>query len=430
MENLNKDNLLEVLCKIIGTVIQSNDETIQLKSEYSEKTIILNINKLFEEYEKCNNLIEVEELSFVSKNYYEVAIKDVSSNLLYRDTKELFSTEDIENKINYNIDTPSYKFILVQLNNLMQYENYEKILLQQFPSRMFLKRRLERFEEKEIDAYTYLTSTYFRNQTIQIHSEKERGFSEFNELLSSYIFQISYNYNSVLVPQKSIQDLFKRRGLLLRHRNKISDAENEFDPPRRKYIGELVSYYQMAMASDSPYLEFISYYHVIEYFFDTVFNDELVKKIREKITLPTFSYKRKKDILDLVKMISKLSNVRNEGLIYNELNALTLTLKKYLNIEDLCNEINNQDINYIDYLKNEKVVFSNGDVVNLNNPDKDCICKELANRIYSTRNALVHSKELENSKYKPFHDDKTLSKEMLLLRLIAEQLIINTSQIL
>ena len=92
MENLNKDNLLEVLCKIIGTVIQSNDETIQLKSEYSEKTIILNINKLFEEYEKCNNLIEVEELSFVTKNYYEVAIKDVSYNLLYRDTNELFST--------------------------------------------------------------------------------------------------------------------------------------------------------------------------------------------------------------------------------------------------------------------------------------------------------------------------------------------------
>ena len=119
MENLNKDNLLEVLCKIIGTVIQSNDETIQLKSEYSEKTIILNINKLFEEYEKCNNLIEVEELSFVTKNYYEVAIKDVSYNLLYRDTNELFSTEDIENKINYNIDTPSYKFILVQLNNFI-----------------------------------------------------------------------------------------------------------------------------------------------------------------------------------------------------------------------------------------------------------------------------------------------------------------------
>ena len=94
------------------------------------------------------------------------------------------------------------------------------------------------------------------------------------------------------------------------------------------------------------------------------------------------------------------------------------------------NEIEEQDKKYILYLKTEKVLFSDGDVVNLENNDFDCVCKELAKRIYKTRNALVHSKELESSKYKPFHDDKILLKEMLLLRLLAEQVIIKTSQIL
>ena len=169
---------------------------------------------------------------------------------------------------------------------------------------------------------------------------------------------------------------------------------------------------------------------MLEFFFDTVFNDELVNKIREKITLPTFSYKRKKDILDLVKDISKLTSVGNDGIIHNELNALTLTLKKYIDITNLRNEIEEQDKKYILYLKTEKVLFSDGDVVNLENNDFDCVCKELAKRIYKTRNALVHSKELESSKYKPFHDDKILLKEMLLLRLLAEQVIIKTSQIL
>ena len=308
----------------------------------------------------------------------------------------------------------------------MDYKDYTRLLPLQF--RIFLKTQLDKIASNEIGIYEFLKNAFFRNQTIQIKSEKERSISEFNELVSSYVFQISYNYNIILVPQKNIEYLFKRGGMLRRKRNKIS--EKEFDPPRRKYKSELVDYYQMAMSSQNPYLEFISYYHVIEYFFDSVFNDELVNKIREKITLPSFSYKRKRDLLDLVKLILKLSSVGNNGIIHNELNALTLTLKKYIDINDLRKEIENQDKNYINYLKTEKIIFSNGDVVNLENNDFDCVCKELAKRIYNTRNALVHSKELENSKYKPFHDDKILLKEMLLLRLIAEQLIIKTSQIL
>jgi hypothetical protein len=77
---------------------------------------------------------------------------------------------------------------------------------------MFLKRRFEEIEGDEIGIYDFLKNSFFRNQTIQIKSEKERSINEFNELVSSYVFQISYNYNTVLVPQKNIQDLFKRRG--------------------------------------------------------------------------------------------------------------------------------------------------------------------------------------------------------------------------
>ncbi len=429
MKNLNQENVIDILCELIGEVINSEDDLIQLKPEYTDKIVNINISEVLKTYEKCSFTIQTDELLLATKNSYEIVIKDVNSNFIFRNSKELFSVEDIENKINYKIDFPSFEFILIQIDHLMDFEDYKRLISLQIP-RMILRRRVEEIADKEIDIYTFFKNSFFRNQTIQIKSEKERNISEFNELVSSYVFQISYNYNTVLVPQKNIQDLFKRRGMLSRQRNRFSEIEKEFDPPRRKYISELVNYYQMAMASESPFLEYISYYHIIEFFFDTVFNDELVTKIREKITLPTFSYKRKKDILDLVKFISKLSNVGNDGIIHNELNALTLTLKKYIDITDLRNEIENQDKNYVNYLKKEKVLFSNGDVVNLENNDFDCVYKELAKRIYNTRNALVHSKELESSKYKPFHDDKILLKEMLLLRLIAEQLIIKTSQIL
>lgn len=429
MKNLNEENVVSVLCNLVGNIIYENNNLIQVKSEYTDKIISFSNIEILKVYEECASIIHTDELSFATKNVYEIVIKDVNSNFGFRNSKELFSVEDIENRINYKIDFSSFKFILVQLDRLMDYEDYEKILSLQLP-RMFLRRRFEEIEGDEIGIYDFLKNSFFRNQTIQIKSEKERSINEFNELISSYVFQISYNYNTVLVPQKNIQDLFKRRGILIRQRNRFSEIEKEFDPPRRKYISELISYYQMAMASESPYLEFISYYHVIEYFFDTVFNDELVNKIREKITMPTFSYKRKKDLLDLVKLVLKLSSIGNDGMVHNELNALTLTLKKYIDITDLRKEIENQDKNYINYLKTEKVLFSNGNTVNLNNNDFNCVYKELANRIYITRNALIHSKELENSKYQPFHDDKVLLKEMLLLRLIAEQLIIRTSQVL
>ena len=129
-------------------------------------------------------------------------------------------------------------------------------------------------------------------------------------------------------------------------------------------------------------------------------------------------------------MITNMKNYGNDGVSRNELSALCITIKKHINLHSLIDEINNYDPQYIDFLKTKKVSFSDGDIVNLRNSDEQCVCKELANRIYKTRNALVHSKEMETSKYKPFHDDKALNEEMLIIRLIAEQLIINTSRVL
>ena len=52
----------------------------------------------------------------------------------------------------------------------------------------------------------------------------------------------------------------------------------------------------MALVSESPYLEYLSYYHVVEYFFDSIIDEDIIKKVKNKITMPDFSYKRDKDI--------------------------------------------------------------------------------------------------------------------------------------
>jgi len=201
------------------------------------------------------------------------------------------------------------------------------------------------------------------------------------------------------------------------------------DPPRRHYISDLVHHYQLAVGADNPFLEFISYYHVAEHFFETVFNQDLVEKIRNKITQPEFSYKRKKDIGQLIKDISKSLQIRNESITFSELEALRLTLENYIDFDDLKSKIDEYDPTLLGYYRTTKVQFSGGDEVDLSGKDESLLAKKLASRIYKTRNAIVHSKESDKSKYMPFRDDKILVREVPLLRFIAEQIIIDSSNI-
>jgi hypothetical protein len=55
--------------------------------------------------------------------------------------------------------------------------------------------------------------------------------------------------------------------------------------------------------------------------------------------------------------------------------------------------------------------------------------KDLVQRIYFTRNAIVHSKDGEKGKYLPFSHEKQLVKEVPLLRFISEAIIISNSNV-
>jgi hypothetical protein len=81
------------------------------------------------------------------------------------------------------------------------------------------------------------------------------------------------------------------------------------------------------------------------------------------------------------------------------------------------------------YYASNKVEFSGGDTIRFNG-DQSEVIKALARRIYKTRNALVHSKDGPKGKYTPFTDDRWLIPEIPLMRFIAEQIIIATSELL
>ena len=118
-------------------------------------------------------------------------------------------------------------------------------------------------------------------------------------------------------------------------RIRLNRRDRELDPPRKTYNSDLVYHYQMGVSSGIPYMEYISYYHVIEHFMDKIFHEDFVNQIRRKLTDPGFSYNRDKDIKQLIKVMGDRIKIQKGEVRFDEKEALKLTLKKYLDIENL-----------------------------------------------------------------------------------------------
>src|SRR5690606_5901950 len=193
------------------------------------------------------------------------------------------------------------------------------------------------------------------------------------------------------------------------------------------YQQDLILYYQKGISSESADLQFLSFYHILEHFFEKIYNDDLVRTIYDKLTAPSFSYKRSKDLVSLVNVIQDKLKYKNEEFQINEPEALRLVLDKFIeDFDELKNNIKIYDEVLLNYYKSNEVSFSKGNRVNFDE-ERSVILKNLRERIYKTRNSIVHSKDTDKSKYLPFKHDKELSREIILMRIIAEKIVIGSS---
>lgn len=64
------------------------------------------------------------------------------------------------------------------------------------------------------------------------------------------------------------------------------------------------------------------------------------------------------------------------------------------------------------------------------NPDTHNVYRDLGQRIYKTRNSIVHNKKNEPAMYEPFKHDPELQKEIPLMRFIAEEIIENSGELI
>ena len=363
-----------------------------------------------------------ETTALYTDNKYELIVREESGAPIRRLSEDKLEISNEEIGVNYELSAASDEY-LVWLICAMR----ENLSPRDFRFNVFFNPRIDRLleEKSEVSPFEFIRSTSFRFLTLKITSEKKLTTPQFVKLTHSFLFHIGYNLDIALVPQRLLEEI-TRRGRITRMRRSRTE---ELDPPRRLYNEDLVQHYLLAVSTDNPVIEFLSYYHVLEHFFESVFNDELVDSIRTKLTNPGFSYKRKKDINLLINSIKRALQIRSETITFSESEALRLCLVRFVDLVDLRDKLKEYDEALVEYYQQNKVAFSNGPEVDLETNDRENVFRLLTKRIYATRNSLVHSKDGDKERFTPFRDDRVLVKEVPLMRFIAEMVVLAESSV-
>lgn len=392
--------------------------------DYSEDSISYTVGEKSYEFSKSdyNNITndamksDLSQFTVLTNNSYEVIIyqtnKMVRRLLPYKLEERIVST-NIKDSMN-NIE---YKF--QEISDVMVWNIIKEIDLESLKRTFMIFPPRLRGDEGE-NLFNLLRVCFRNPYSLIVSYKKDIDKNKLNDYINSFLFNFCYNYGYSFRIMNSLDEL-----LNIRYRNKNSSYKSEeLDAPRLLYKQDLTEQYHMAVSSEDPFVQFIGFYHIMEYFYEEIYKEGVVNNVKEILLDPGFSTKRKKDIMKLVDLINKK---RTESTVGSELEALELTLRKYIDIEKIIEKLNEIDEDIIEYYKNNKVNFSNGDAIDLIG-DKKHIFKKLANRVYKTRNSLVHSKSNEvrlNERgiYKPFKDSKALLKEIPLLKWYQKRLL-------
>ena len=386
------------------------------KSWEIEKSAIEDLLEKLKEKKIKDETILYDEYSYEALVKFEIS-RPVPFRLFFDEERLL--KDDPTNGIVYELSKPTDEYLLFILDALRESE-YWAYIFRFFPSRV-MKERVSREKLEFFELLSKITRIY----TLKIKSRESMSSDRFSKLATSFLFNLSYNLDIAIIEVKFLHELTRYRITRVR-RSRI----DEIEPPHRIYNHDLVYHYQMAISTDSVPLQFLSFYHVIEHFFHDIYHEDLINTLKAKITSPDFSYKRKRDLENLIKLISQKIKYKDEELLYNEQEALYLTLKKYVRLDNLIAKLREYDELLMDYYQKNKVSFSKGTPTNFSLSDTEKIFKQIADRIYKTRNSIVHSKEGGKPRYVPFRHDKELAMEIPLIRFITEEIIINTSEVI
>lgn len=331
---------------------------------------------------------------------------------------------DMSNKIKYALGYPSIEyciFLLIEIIDNYKRENRAPLL----PFRLRRSIDLNRIQDNTEITFQTLLPHMINELSLRIDTVDPANPSDFRDYKTSFLFQFMYRSRLALIEFSDIDDIF--------HLNRTTRDQIDFTqldtPPLRKYSSDVVDYYKLALASNDPYIKYLSFYHIMEYFYDEVFKKKMVEDLRAKITHPDFAYKNDEKVYQIALFVKNRMQMDDKSGLGDERESLKYVLCEYVPMDDLKTRISIIDSNAIQYYQTTKVGFCNAPIIPWG--DTQGVYSQLAKRIYYIRNSLVHSKSGKNNeRYKPYSDEMQLQKEIPLAQAIAELIIINSSSIM
>ncbi len=392
------------------------DDTIKLgNSDIDNKIFVFKESEFNHLFNINRNNSSNKSLEIYRDNYYEVLLQ--SDSYRYMSEYDCKEYSDEVNKIKYYHGEISENLVFWMLCN----GNTEMLTSLFRQSRIIiLKHRVnELFQEQENSLLVLISKFILRRyNSLIIEFEGKITLSKAQSYMYAYVYTYMYNRQTSIYPCFELNSLFPQRIILRRN--------GDFDYPKKIYNQELISYYNEAISSSILSHKYLSFYHILEYFYENIFIEDQISKAKEIISDVGFSYKRKTDIAKLIKNIQ--SKAIDKDVAINEKTALSLLIQKHIKQEQLKERlIERYEQDFLEELK-RKVEFSDGNIIIFSNEDEKQYIDSLTNRIYKTRNAIVHSKESftegkKNNKYQPIKDDKELFTEIELIQVIAEIII-------
>ena len=397
---------------IIGNI--EEDFKVEKTNHLFKSSIILNdrlVKKIYKELlEK-----EIKSMEIVKDTYYEIPIiaendeKFLKKSILYNNFDKII---DETNKIEYEITPMSLENCINMLRIALKDTKTETEVKWEFNKAInFSEVPFDRYDIKNEKSIQDIFYKIFKLKTLKITSEKVYDQEKFKNLATSFLFEIMVK-NDVGI---SIQNnLYK--ALYLHDEWEDNKIKNFGKAPLSFYNKNVINYYKRALAANNAYIKYISYYQVLEYYFDEIFKENIYNDLRSILMNGGFSAEKDKELDKLVKLIKKKIKENGYG---NEQESLLFLLKKYIKLEELKDKLNEITPNWY---SNNKVEFSGAPKISWN--DEKGWLNSIVNRIYKTRNSLVHSKSGSEERYKPYKDDEELKLEIPLIKALAELVII------
>lgn len=404
----------DINLKCLDNCIKYNIEGIEFA--YSKKDYEMFVSKL-------DNYVYEYYQVFTSKSY-EIIIFEINTKKYDADSS--WKSNKVIDSIN-NITYEYTKISDVMLYNLLKELDYNNIHYLKFNFYTIIER------PETLNLFHLLKILLNDPHSLLLKFDYTDNYYKLRSCAESLLFNICFNFNETYKLAKNLNDVI---GPGFDYKSIDSKAE-VLTAPKILYNSYLIEQYSLAKSAEDSMIQFIGYYHIIEYYFEDVYKENLRDKLKNILVQPNFS---PTNVEDINKIIKEFGNKGSDCSPGNELDGLILVLKNYVIIDNLVDKIKLSDYKSFEFYKEHEVSFSGGPKVDLlsyvdvvSEEKKDKLYNKLAKRIYATRNSIVHGKsnELRYSErpiYRPFEDEKSLRKEIPLMKAIAEEIIINTAE--